>query len=341
MSAFSTTRANEAFETAFTRPAKALLQREITDSGRAYAEIGSLWAQAEQALARLPETERHVSTGDATLKSDVQDAVVQRFVALIEELKPQVQRAAEAGGPYTLQKRVSSLNSAYEQAQLAAAANRAAVTSFQGLPVKHAMSPGAVTDAAIVTDANDDLLESLVLRMENGAAGVAANEGPKPAPQTGKDKAAVSGSALTVSPALARAADRLVSVGVPPLRVEPIGGTLALHLLKTKDTFTAWVESKQLQGAQLREALSIARALDLATHWYGAEYLVTDMAEFQLRRLLSVALAAKLGNFKLSQFLEEVPGDSALAELPDAVLRGLSERLKLEMKLEQLAAGKQ
>ena len=96
-----------------------------------------------------------------------------------------------------------------------------------------------------------------------------------------------------------------------------------------------------MQGAQLREALSIARALDLATHWYGAEYLVTDSAEVQLRRLLSVALAAKLGSFKLSQFLEEVPGDNALAELPDDVLRSLSERLKLEMKLEQLTAAKQ
>ena len=37
MSAFSTTRANEAFETAFTRPVKALLQREIVDSVQAYA----------------------------------------------------------------------------------------------------------------------------------------------------------------------------------------------------------------------------------------------------------------------------------------------------------------
>ena len=203
------------------------------------------------------------------------------------------------------------------------------------------MSPGAVANAAVVTEPGEDLLEGLVLRMTNGAAGAGEQDGPKPPPQTGKDKAAVSGSAVTVSPALARAADRLVSVGVPPLLVDTIGGKLALHLLKTKDTFTAWVESKQLQGAQLREALSIARALDLATHWYGAEYLVTDSAEVQLRRLLSVALAAKLGNYKLSQFLEEVPGDSALEELPDDVLRSLSERLKLEMKLEQLTAAKQ
>ena len=294
MSAFSTTRANEAFETTFTRPVKAMLQREIADSGRAYAEIGSLWLQAKQPLARLSENERHVPVGGATLKTDVQDAVAHRFTALVDELKPQVQRAAEAGGALTLHKRVSSINAGYEQAQLAAAANRAAVTAFQGLPVKHAMNPGAVTDAAVVTDPGENLLESLVLRMTNGLAGAGEQNGPKPPPQSGKDKAAVSGSAVTVSPAPARAADRLVSVGVPPLRVDPIGGKLALHLLKTKDTFTAWVESKQLQCAQLREALSIARALELATHWYGADYL---------------------------------------AELPDDVLRSLSERLKLEMKL--------
>ena len=69
-------------------------------------------------------------------------------------------------------------------------------------------------------------------------------------------------------------------------------------------------------------------------------YLISKPAEVQLRRLLSVALAAKLGSFKLSQFLEEVPGDSALAEIPDSVLKMLSERLKLEMKLEQLATSK-
>ena len=53
MSAFSTTRANEAFETTFTRPVKAMLQREIADSSRAYAEIGALWLQADLVSARL------------------------------------------------------------------------------------------------------------------------------------------------------------------------------------------------------------------------------------------------------------------------------------------------
>ena len=75
---------------------------------------------------------------------------------------------------------------------------------------------------------------------------------------------------------------------------------------------------------------------------YSALKVLSELlcGRMQLRRLLSVALAAKLGSFKLSQFLEEVPGDSALAEIPDSVLKTLSERLKLEMKLEQLATGK-
>ena len=292
-------------------------------------------------MARLPEIDRHVPVGDATLKTDVQDAVAHRFTALVDELKPQVQRAAEAGGALTLHKRVSSINAGYEQAQLAAAANRAAVTAFQGLPVKHAMSPGAVADAAVVTEPGEDLLENLVLRMTNGAAGAGEQDGPKPPQQTGKDKGRFGERGYGVASTRTRRGPPRVGRGSAAPRGPHRRKVGALHLLKTKDTFTAWVESKQLQGAQLREALSIARALDLATHWYGAEYLVTDSAEVQLRRLLSVALAAKLGNHKLSQFLEEVPGDSALAELPDDVLRSLSERLKLEMKLEQLTAAKQ
>ena len=56
--------------------------------------------------------------GDAALEYDVQDAVAHRFTALVDELKPQVQRAAEAGGAFTLQQRVSSLNAGYEQASL-------------------------------------------------------------------------------------------------------------------------------------------------------------------------------------------------------------------------------
>ena len=85
MSVFSTTRANEAFETAPTCPVKAPLQREIVDSGRAHVEIGSLWVQAEQALARLPENERHVPAADATVKFDVQEILTE--ASLFSELR--------------------------------------------------------------------------------------------------------------------------------------------------------------------------------------------------------------------------------------------------------------
>ena len=139
---------------------------------------------------------------------------------------------------------------------------------------------------------------------------------------------------------MARAAERLVSVGCPPLRVEKrYGATLALHLLQTKDTFTSWAESRGLSGAPLREVLTIARALDLATHSFGAKYLTSEPAEVQLCHLYSVCLAAKLGSYKLSQHLEELPGEGALAELPASILREMSEALKLELKIEQLVKG--
>ena len=224
-------------------------------------------------------------------------------------------------------------------AHAAAAADRAAATPYGGIPNVQIHSPPAGEDAAVLTDGGEpDLVDGLVARIKNeiGAGDLDGRAAEAP----GNGAAAGPVREAAVSPALARAADRLVRIGCPPLRVDRIGGTLAQHLLQSKDTFTAWVESKGMSGAQLREALSIARALDLATEQYGAMYLISKPAEVQLRRLLSVALAAKLGSFKLSQFLEEVPGDSALAEIPDSVLKMLSERLKLEMKLEQLATSK-
>ena len=89
----------------------------------------------------------------------------------------------------------------------------------------------------------------------------------------------------------------------------------------------------------MSEVLTIARALDLATHSFGAEYLTSEPAEVELRRLYSVCLATKLGSYKLSQHLEELPGEGALAELPASILREISEVLKLELKIEQLVAG--
>ena len=89
----------------------------------------------------------------------------------------------------------------------------------------------------------------------------------------------------------------------------------------------------------MREALTIASVLDLATEHFGAKYLTSEPAEVQLRRLYSVCLAAKLGSYNLSQHLEELPGEGALAELPASILREMSEALKLELKIEQLVKG--
>ena len=82
--------------------------------------------------------------------------------------------------------------------------------------------------------------------------------------------------------------------------------------------------------------MTIARALDLGTMDMGASFLMSTPAEVLVRRLLALALAAKMGTFRLAQLLEELPGDGALAELPDSILKDLGERLKLEMKLEQM-----
>ena len=90
----------------------------------------------------------------------------------------------------------------------------------------------------------------------------------------------------------------------------------------------------------MREALTIASVLDLATEHFGAKYLTSEPAEVQLRRLYPLCLAAKLGNYKLSQHLEELPGDGALAELPASFMREMSEAMKLEFKIEQMMNGK-
>ena len=223
-------------------------------------------------------------------------------------------------------------------AHAAAAADRAAATPFGGLPVP-IHTPGNGEGPAEPRDGALDIIDALEGRIRAGIASgeVAANpteSGP------GNDRAAEAGREVAVSPALAQAAKRLVSVGCPPLRVEKrYGGLLALHLLQSKDTFTAYAESKSLSGSALREVMTIARALDLATQHQGAQYLMSPPAEVQLRRFYSVILASKLGSFKLSQHLEELPDEGALAELPQFIVREMSEALKLELNEDGAAGG--
>ena len=67
--------------------------------------------------------------------------------------------------------------------------------------------------------------------------------------------------------------------------------------------------------------------------------MTSEPSEVQLRRLYSVCFAAKLGSYRFSQHLEEVPGEGALAELPASIMREMSEAMKLELKIEQLMKG--
>ncbi len=300
----------------------------------------------EQELARLPEGEKHLVAEDSSLQADVHDAVIAGLSALFNELQPKVNRPG--GTPFALRNRTSSIRDAREAHLRGAAANRAAASGFQGLPVMHQMSPGTVMDAAVGDgyhtprdpQQEPDFVDVLMQRLSADGMASQVQVPVAATAQTGNASATAGERATAVSPNLARAAVRLTSVGCPPLRVDRIGGMLAAHILQSKPTFTDWVESKTLTGAPLREATTDARALDLATQEFGAVFLVSTPAEVLLRRLVSVVLATKLGNYKLSTFLEEIPGESALAELPDSILKGLSERLKLEMKLEQLTAAK-
>ena len=59
----------------------------------------------------------------------------------------------------------------------------------------------------------------------------------------------------------------------------------------------------------------------------------------QLRRLLALALSAKVG-WRTACLLEELTGDNALSAMPDSILKSLHERLKLELKIEEAVKAK-
>ena len=339
---FSTPASNSAFKAAFTVPATALLSPplECASSKDLYTQLGKLWGAGHRALQSLDGSDRHVPAADSSLKDDVAGEVE----TILDGLR--IDNKSKVGGVgQVVMKRISgTMSKAYEEsmrgaaAHAAAAADRAAATPFGGLPVP-IHTPGNGEGPAEPKDGALDIIDALEGRIRAGfASGETAANPTEKGP--GNDRAAEAGREVAVSPALAQAAKRLVSVGCPPLRVEKrYGGLLALHLLQSKDTFTAYAESKGLSGSALREVMTIARVLDLATQHLGAQYLMSEPAEVQLRRFYSVILASKLGSFKLSQHLEELPGEGALAELPQSIVREMSEALKLELKIEQLVAG--
>ena len=69
---------------------------------------------------------------------------------------------------------------------------------------------------------------------------------------------------------------------------------------------------------------------------YGVAYLLSRSAEVQARRMLALALTAASGNYRLGAQLEELPGEGVLSTLPDSLVKSLAERLKLELKVEQM-----
>jgi hypothetical protein len=143
--------------------------------------------------------------------------------------------------------------------------------------------------------------------------------------------------AAAVPPPLAHAAQRLMNPGPPDLRVQSSNGELALHMLQEKWSLTEWAEAQGLSGAALREAKTHARSMELGVKDFGVGYLLSRSAEVQARRMLALALTQASGNYRLGAQLEELPGEGVLSTLPDSLVRSLSERLKLELKLEQMS----
>ena len=157
-----------------------------------------------------------------------------------------------------------------------------------------------------------------------------------------KEGKAAAASALRVagvSPTLLNASSRLLTPGPPPLRVETVGAILAEAIMQEEWSFTWWAEQHCMQGHALREAKTIARALELATHDFGPACLVSRTAEVQLRRLTALALSVKAG-WRVASHLEEFPGNSIISALPASLVKKLYDAFSLELKIEEAAKGK-
>ena len=70
---FSTPAANDAFKSAFTVPATAVLSPpvESADSKELYTALGQLWAAGHRAVQALEGVEQHQPAADSSLKEDV------------------------------------------------------------------------------------------------------------------------------------------------------------------------------------------------------------------------------------------------------------------------------
>jgi len=333
----STDSVNEIFDQFINQVNQVLTEPTAVQSKDLYKTIGRSWAQTRRDIEAL-EKDGHLPADDRTVSEDIEDAVMGTVAALWVQAEPTI-------GGKKVPLRGTSIQAAYKEAysgalaHAASAADRAAAAS---IPTSVPLTPPreVLPNAnAEPTQGKPDLIDVLLSRMP-GAGGEPPSVPKEATEPSGNVDGTTGRRAAAVDPSLARACRRLTDVGCPPLRVDKVGSSLAMHILMAKDTFTAYVENRGLTGGQYREVMTLARALDLGTVEFGCRYLTSSTAEVQLRRLVSLLLGVKMGNFRLASFLEEVPGDTALDVLPEVVMKSLAERLKLEMKIESLAKDK-
>ena len=346
---FSTQGANDLFAAKFTVPLRAALTAEISDSGFIFEMVGRLWSSAELALEQLPEGGAHKSTIGASLADDVKEAVIASTQTLWQEIKPKVTPAS--GEPFTLSNRLTSFEKSYKSslasARAAVAANRAAAAAHFDPPTLSMAANIGTPDARAGPRQveSDDVIEMMLARMNADTSGNGTRSGAAAPPGPGNAAALTEAPPgphpAPVPPALTRACKWITDVGVPPLRVEErYSAALAMNILKSSHTFTEYAEKSTLKGGQLREAMTLARILDVGTEQYGPGFLISDPAEVALRRFVSLMLACKQGNFTLAQDLEELPSDSALSVLPETVMGKMYQKLKLRSRLGVDAQGR-
>ena len=78
--------------------------------------------------------------------------------------------------------------------------------------------------------------------------------------------------------------------------------------------------------------------MDLGTHQYGVAFLASDPAEVMLRRLYALVLGCRAGTMAMAEMLEELPGDHAVADMPDEIIFELEKRLCVRRKIEKYSA---
>ena len=332
---FSTQEADNEYETKFVTPLRLVLGGNNAAAGEVYKKLGQFWADTRVSLEGLPHENAHTPEPDSSLACDLKEAVLRTLEDEWRALSPKI-NSADGKTSHMLYRRVTAVESAYQ-------------ASFK-LRLAHAAEANEPTPISISTpepkrdnENGDDLIDTMVSRMQsvmqesgNGCGPAPSAGGRTQAPET-KEESRQGG---VVPPQLQRGCKWILEVGVPPLRVaERFAPKLATNILSQSATFTVYVEKSTLKGSQMREALTLARMLDLATEEYGPKYLLSNAAEVGLRRLVSIMIAAKMGDFTLAQVLEEIPTDTAFSVVPEEVLTSMYQRIKLEGRLASRVSG--